>query len=84
MKIELGDKVMDVITGYEGIAIARTEYLTGCDHIGIQSQAGKDSASIPTDWQWFDVRRIKRVKQAAVKLQSEDDPGGPQPLAPSR
>ena len=30
MVIQLGDKVKDKITGFIGIAIAKTEYLNGC------------------------------------------------------
>lgn len=29
-KIKLGDKVRDKITGYTGIAVARTEFINGC------------------------------------------------------
>jgi len=29
-EIELGDKVKDVITGYEGIAVARVQFINGC------------------------------------------------------
>lgn len=39
-EIELGSRVRDMVTGFEGIAMARVEYLTGCTQYGI-SQAGK-------------------------------------------
>jgi len=42
MRIALGSKVRDKITGYEGIATARITYLSGCDRIGIQAKIGKD------------------------------------------
>jgi hypothetical protein len=29
-EIKLGQKVKDLVTGYEGIAVARVEYLNGC------------------------------------------------------
>lgn len=37
MKIGLGKKVKDVITGLEGIVTSRHEYLTGCAQYGIQA-----------------------------------------------
>jgi len=42
MTIELGSKVKDPITGFEGIAISRTIYLTGCAVIGVRPPMGKD------------------------------------------
>lgn len=30
MQVNLGDRVKDQVTGFEGIAIARTEWLFGC------------------------------------------------------
>ena len=34
--IELGKKVKDKITGFEGIATSKHSYLTGCNQFGIQ------------------------------------------------
>jgi hypothetical protein len=75
-KVELGDRVKDSISGCQGIAIARTTYLTGCDRIGVQGEALKDGA--PIDWQWFDVNQLKVVKKGAKKIVGEK-PGGPRP-----
>ena len=35
-KLFLGDKAKDLITGFEGIIIARTQYLTNCNTYGIK------------------------------------------------
>lgn len=35
-KINLGDEVKDTITGFKGIAIARTTWITGCCRINVQ------------------------------------------------
>jgi len=35
--IKLGQKVRDEITGYTGIAVARTEWLYGCVRVTVQS-----------------------------------------------
>lgn len=38
MSIKLGDKVKDSITGFEGIVIARIEYLNGCIQFGVKAR----------------------------------------------
>jgi len=73
-KFELGDKVTDPVTGYCGIAVARTEYLWGCISIGVCSHELKDGK--PVEWQWFDENRL--TKDTNQKI------GGPQPCAPER
>ena len=66
MKLKLGIKYKDNITGFEGIATSRVEYLTGCVHIGLQAPVDKDG-KIP-DPQYFDESRLdSRVEK----------PGGP-------
>ena len=36
MTVNLGDKVKDIVTGFTGIAVARTTWLHGCDRVVIQ------------------------------------------------
>ena len=40
-EIELGDKVKDIVTGYIGIAVAKTIFLNGCTQITIAEQTKK-------------------------------------------
>jgi len=56
--IELGQKAKDKITQFEGILIARIEYLFGCNQYCIAPQA-KDGEI--KDSQWFDVGRIEII-----------------------
>ena len=44
--IKLGSKVRDSITGLEGIATARTEYLYGCVRITITPTELKDGKPV--------------------------------------
>lgn len=81
MVVKLGQTVRDRITGFEGVAIARTIYLTGCDHIGIQPPIDKEG-KIP-DAQWIDERKLEVMD--VVRVAVDDDPpkekpkrGGPQ------
>lgn len=81
MKFELGETLRDKITFFQGVALARTEYFTGCDHYGLCSRELKDN--VPMDWQWFDETRLVRVESAAKIEREERKPtSGPQPHAP--
>ena len=42
MKVKLGQKVRDTISGVEGVAVARTEWMYGCVRITIQPEGSKD------------------------------------------
>ena len=58
-KFNLGAKVKDKITGYEGVVRTRVDYLTGCNKYGVQStvlESGK-----PAKWQYFDEDELKLV-----------------------
>lgn len=66
----LGEKVRDKITGFEGIATARTEYLFECVRVCVETlQDGK-----PTE-AWFDEQRLD------MSIPSSPTAGGPVPLA---
>jgi hypothetical protein len=57
--IILGSYVRDVITGFEGVAIARTRWLYGCSRIGVQQ--GVDSKGVVPDPIWVDEQRVSYV-----------------------
>lgn len=40
-EIKLGDKVRDKVTGFEGIATSRTEFMNGCVQIEVTSKLKK-------------------------------------------
>jgi len=42
-EIELGDKVKDKVTGFTGIAVAKTEFLNGCVQYSVAAKVGKDN-----------------------------------------
>jgi len=41
-EIKLGDKVRDKVSGFIGIAVAKTEFLNGCIQWSVMPKAGKD------------------------------------------
>lgn len=45
-KVQLGAKARDVVTGYTGIVVARTEWLYGCIRYVLQSQDMKDGKPV--------------------------------------
>lgn len=73
IRVVLGMRVKDTVTGIQGIAVARTSYLTGCDHISIQPDMDKDGKS--PEWVNIDVRRIEIINSVPVKLFEDDTTG---------
>jgi len=69
MVIKLGATVRDSISGFTGIATARTEYLFGCVRVLVEPTELKDG--VPLDSQWFDEQRLTENSDAQA--------GGPQP-----
>lgn len=60
--IRLGSTVRDVYSKFEGIAIARTEWLYGCSRILIEPEALHDGK--PIENVWFDEQRVEVIKDA--------------------
>jgi hypothetical protein len=81
--IELGVTVRDRITGFEGVVMGRTEYITGCTHIGVQSKKLSKEGKMQ-DWEWIDETRCEVIDHWKISLKpSEQRVGGPAPNAPS-
>jgi hypothetical protein len=68
MTVELGTRVKDKISGFEGIATGRTEYLYGCVRVLVEPE--RLEAGKPIEGEWFDEQRLVDVPEA-------DAPGGP-------
>lgn len=85
-KIDLGVIVKDKVSGLVGVVMGRTEYLTGCAHIGIAPQKVRPDGSL-ADWQWVDETRCELVRgKKRISLSEPADTvskGGPAPNAPS-
>lgn len=59
--IELGDRVKDPITGYQGIVIVVATWLHGCIRIGVQAEKMKDGK--PVEDRHFDQSQLVIVKK---------------------
>ncbi len=78
MTIKLGQKVRDTLTGNEGTAVARTEWLHGCVRITVQPWGKKDGVpfdSFTTDEPQFEVVDERAAPEAAPRHGPRDDPG---------
>lgn len=70
----LGTRVKDGVTGFEGVAMARTEYLYGCVRVCVQPTELRDGK--PIEPVWFDEQRLDVTSPAKS--------GGPQPNPPPK
>ena len=75
--IELGDKVKDKVSGFTGIVTSYTEYLTGCDRVGVSPDKLTKDGNIISP-QSFDILELDVVKKDKVKVDKESKTkGGP-------
>ena len=78
MKIKLGQKVRDTISGTEGTAIARTEWLYGCVRVAVQPEGSKDGCpfeAFNVDEPQLEVVKAEAAPKATPSHGPRDDPG---------
>lgn len=79
MKIELGKKGRDKITGFEGIVTAHCIHLYGCDTYALTPAIDKDGKTRDTNW--YDEGRIEiigdGVKPEEVRAEKAGAGGNP-------
>jgi hypothetical protein len=71
--MNLGDKLRDRVTGFEGIAVARTEWLNGCVRFAIQPHQLHEGKVI--DATYFDAEQLEVVEAKAVQLKVKETGG---------
>lgn len=86
--IVLGDKVRDTITGFEGIATGRTEWLTGCVRWIVEPDKLDKDKKVQQYMEFDESRLVVLRKQPIPQLnqrapQIAEQPGGPMP-SPTR
>lgn len=74
--MELGSRVRDRITGFEGIITARIEFLTGCDRYIVQPRVDKDG-KVPRS-ETFDEATLELMEDAP---QQQEQPPAAQPVS---
>ena len=80
-KIQLGDKVKDTVTGFKGIAMARTTWLQGCDRITIQPK-GVDKDGKTYRNETFDEPQVEVITPRKKPIPRKSKTGGPMPSTP--
>ena len=75
--IQLGDRVKDPVTGIEGIAMGKTEWLHGCFRINVQPK-GKNKDGVPYEMSVFDEPQLIVLTKKKVK-RGKKSTGGPLP-----
>jgi hypothetical protein len=77
--MQLGIKVKDKITGFEGIVTGFVTYLSGCNQSLVVPPVDKDGKVV--EGVWFDVQRLDRIDQSVVVLNNRETPGNDIPPA---
>lgn len=78
MEAILGRRYKDNITGFEGTAVSRTEYLYGCVRVALEGLDGNKPYV-----EWFDEQRLIDVV-TEEPVETTATTGGPHPTPPSR
>ena len=68
-KFKLGQRVRDLVTGFEGVATSRVEYINGCVQYGVTPKVSKDDKTKYPDSTYVDVDQLEKVKDA-VKIKT--------------
>ncbi len=71
--INLGDKVKDTITDFEGTAVAKIIYLNGCIRYEVKPKGLEDGKTVEAEW----IDETQLVVKGKTKVRKNDDLGGP-------
>lgn len=72
-KFGMGIILKDVITGFTGVVMARSQYYTGCTHYGLcPTKLTKDGKE--PDWLWLDETRLVETKSKPIVLFKREQP----------
>jgi len=72
--ILLGSKVKDKVTGFEGIAVSRVEYLNGCIQYGIKARyIEKDMQGKMPKVEYIDEMQLEALDAGALEDENDDN-----------
>lgn len=81
-EIQLGQEVKDKVTGFKGIAVAKTTFLQGCRRIVIQPKVNKEG--VMSESQSFDEPDLEVIGHGILpkpEPEPKKPPGGPRRAA---
>ena len=73
MKIELGKKCEDSITGFVGIATGYCQYLSGCNQVLLTPRVDSNGSKVESHW--IDEQRLVIFPNETVVLNNGENPG---------
>lgn len=76
MTIKLGQKARDIVSGFTGVAVARTEWMNGCTRVTLQPPIDKDGKML--DQHTFDEPNLVVVEDTP-SVNHDANRGGPRP-----
>jgi len=83
---QLGDEASDMVSGFQGVVTAKTEFLNGCVRCAIDPPVDKDGK--PVDTRWFDIEQLEVVQRGKVvpkaTWRTTNVTGGERPDCPPR
>jgi hypothetical protein len=82
--IELGQKVRDKVTGFEGIVVCVSEWLNGCHRVGVKPPLDKDGND--RDEYWVDAKQLEIIDKENIlkKKEKKEKIGGPTSSNPTQ
>ncbi len=79
-KFELGVTLKHLIHGYEGVAVARAQHITGCNQYMVQPPGLTKDGKLH-DVYWLDEHALQQTaKKKLVLTAPAEKPGGPAPV----
>jgi len=83
-ELELGDLGRHVVTGFEGVVIAKVDYLQGCRQLCLQPRGLHKETGQPLESVYFDEPYVDPVERAVVPVRQEGYLGGEAEVLPLR
>jgi hypothetical protein len=77
MRIEMGQKVRDKITGFAGTVTGHARYITGCDQFLVLPMMPDDKTVV--EGRWFDEKRLDVTDTKTIVLDDEKQNGADMP-----
>ncbi len=81
--MKMGDRVVDVINGFEGIVTGRTDYINGCTQFLVCPEK-LDKEGKLLESHWIDKQRLVFKTGGVVESASPATAGGPQEYEPAK
>jgi hypothetical protein len=64
-EIKLGQKVRDIVSGAEGVVVAKTEYLNGCVQFGVRPRSTDGTYPNTT---YFDAEWLEVIDETSIQV----------------